>query len=491
MRRLNWRNPRQQILIVIGVTLTLYIYYATQQGFTFRDLLISIYGLFLFRFDVIPESVRAFAFDVVVILAFGSVFWLSFFAQFVLPVRTVGDRFEVVSRVLSILTVGHGPAIFIRNGEKVETPGESQRAGAGVLLLDTASAAVLYKDAGFTRAVGPGLYFTERDEKIADTVDLHMQERRIGPLWEDKDPEEFPDASEDEKKAWTERRLQTRALTRDGVEVVPTISAIFRIKGKPNRSGNPFGFDADSVWRAVAYQAIYPDAPFDAASHQVEWDWLPVQIAADLWREYLRKYTLNQLFEFTSSRSEELTNNTFEQKTVFERIVQEVNNRMKESLVNEFDEFGNKTGKQYTSREHMLLLERGLQIEKVAITNLRFKKDPVENRLLDRWKNTWLERAKEQQRHIEEIQQLVQEQGRMDAQREFTTMVSRPLYRTLLRNKADADFYKLNLNESLDLLVRGSLEYLRVDAERAKELIDIDEELVSIQDWLRGMRNGR
>ena len=48
--------------------------------------------------------------------------WMVFFAQFVLPVNKLQDRWKVVERLVTYLMGGHGPAIFIENGLKPKFP---------------------------------------------------------------------------------------------------------------------------------------------------------------------------------------------------------------------------------------------------------------------------------------------------------------------------------------------------------------------------------
>ena len=54
-----------------------------------------------------------------------------------------------------------------------------------MIVLDTASGAVLRNDVAFTRVIGPGLTFTQRSEYLAGAMDLHRQTQpnpALGPL---------------------------------------------------------------------------------------------------------------------------------------------------------------------------------------------------------------------------------------------------------------------------------------------------------------------
>jgi hypothetical protein len=236
-----------------------------------------------------------------VIFFFGLLVWLAFFAQFVLPVHTFQERQNIFDRLLMYLSGGHGPAIFIRDGKPIERLGEEKKRGPGVLWLDSASAAVTRTATSFKQTIGPGVHFTEKDEYIAGTVDLHRQSQGIGPR-ESEDPfaAKKENQKEEEFNQIQKRRLEVSAWTRDGIEIVPNIKVKFKIDATPakeDEEGSRFGFDAESVRKAITGEGINPQAPSDTPRHRVAWNQLPALIAADLWREYLSKFTLAELFE--------------------------------------------------------------------------------------------------------------------------------------------------------------------------------------------------
>lgn len=232
----------------------------------------------------------------------GFLLWLAFFAQFVLPVRKFRDRQKIFDRLLNSVFGARGPAIFIENGNPRLSHEEEKRKGAGVIWLDTASGAVLRVATKFTRAVGPGVVFTKAGEKLAASVDLHTQNQSIGPSEKD-DPfakEKKEGQSEEEFIACMSRRDETIGLTRDGIEIVPNISVIFKIDAEPAKDKEPgsrFGYNENSVFRAIAGQGINPDKSSDSSRYRVAWNELPARLAADLWREYLSKFTLAELFD--------------------------------------------------------------------------------------------------------------------------------------------------------------------------------------------------
>lgn len=225
--------------------------------------------------------------------------WLMFFAQFILPVRQLSERRQIITRLLLSLIGERGPAIFIRNGYPIERKGEEERKGPGVLWLDTASGAVTRTATTFRQTIGPGVHFTAKNEKLAGTVDLRRQMQRIGPFETDDPFAPAKDANDLTYKEVQRRRAATTALTRDGIEVVPNIVVIFKIDADPVQQGpgSRFGYSEDAVFKAIAGEAINPERDPNSSTYRVPWNQLPALIAVDLWREYLSKFTLKQLFE--------------------------------------------------------------------------------------------------------------------------------------------------------------------------------------------------
>jgi hypothetical protein len=241
------------------------------------------------------------------IFGLGLLLWLAFFAQFVLPVKTFKERQQIFDRLMAHLSNSHGPAIFVENGRTRESHGERLKKGPGVLWLDSASAVVTRSATKFENTFGPGVHFTKRGESIASTVDLHSQVQGLGPReFEDSFAPKKEEQSDEEFKQIQKRRLEVSAWTRDGIEVVPNISVVFKIDSTPTKEdeeGSRFGFDEESVRKAITGEGINPGAPSDAPRHRVAWNQLPALIAADLWREYLSKFTLAELFEVSQPGS--------------------------------------------------------------------------------------------------------------------------------------------------------------------------------------------
>jgi hypothetical protein len=160
-------------------------------------------------------------------------------AQFVLPVTEWRERVNAYKRLLLFARRQHGPAIFVKNGQKVSRKNELDSVKPGVALVDLNSAVVLarrdvakpesllfdeelepvrhsprrwrlFPKPGRNlppwEAKGPGVVFTENGQKIEDAVDIRPQSR----------------ASED-----------IEAYTRNGIKVKSRVNVTFSLSDAP------------------------------------------------------------------------------------------------------------------------------------------------------------------------------------------------------------------------------------------------------------------
>lgn len=274
--------------------------------------MLVVYGWQIFRMGGIRANLLDIAFDLACVFPLLLILWMAFFAQFLLPVRTFRDRQKIFDRLITYLFGGHGPALFIENGKIKEHVGERMKQGPGVIWLDSASAAVTRTAVAIMQTIGPGVHFIRRGEYVAGTVDLHAQFQRVGPMEGDKP---FEERKEDQaQEVWDQvqdRRKQVSAWTRDGIEVVPNISVIFRVATGFPREGQPgsrFGYrtgvtkrdkqteekDREAIRSAILGEGVNPNAV--AARRRVAWNEFPAALAVDVWREYAAKFTLDELF---------------------------------------------------------------------------------------------------------------------------------------------------------------------------------------------------
>jgi len=281
---------------------------------TWLVVLLMAYSWEIISLGGIPVNIVRIFVDIVCIFPILLLLWMTFFSQFVLPVRTFSDRQSIFNRLIARLFGRSGPAIFIRNGELVKREGEERKKSPGVLWLDSASGAVTRTPVRIKQTLGPGVHFIDGKEYIAGIVDLHIQSQSIGPREADKPFEPKNETLTDEAYLQIQdRRKQVSALTRDGIEVIPNISVSFRVntgfpaEGKP---GSRFGYrtgitpkdkqnekeDQVAIRKAILGEGINPNVPLDSPRHRIAWNQLPALLAVDVWREYVAKYTLDELF---------------------------------------------------------------------------------------------------------------------------------------------------------------------------------------------------
>jgi hypothetical protein len=276
--------------------------------------LLLVYGAQIYRMGGVRASIFDIFLDLICVFPLLLVLWMAFFAQFVLPVQTFRDRQKIFSRLLARLSGGHGPALFIENGVIKEHSGERLKKGPGVVWLDSASAALTRTPVAIKQTIGPGVHFIESNEYIAGTLDLHIQSHFIGPRELDKPFDEKSESqTAEEYNQIQDRRKQVSALTRDGIEIIPRISVVFRVDTgfpKAGQPGSRFGYrkgvtkkakeqeekDKDAIRRAILGEGINPMAEPESPRHRVAWNQLPVSLAVDVWREYVAKFTLDELF---------------------------------------------------------------------------------------------------------------------------------------------------------------------------------------------------
>ena len=72
----------------------------------------------------------------ILMAAFGLLLAVALSSQFILPVRSSSERLAAFWRVLAYWLGMRGPVMVIQNGRVIEAPGERERTGSGVLLID-------------------------------------------------------------------------------------------------------------------------------------------------------------------------------------------------------------------------------------------------------------------------------------------------------------------------------------------------------------------
>lgn len=482
-----YRDPKKQIWLFLFGFLIWYLLIIRSTGwFTTDDFVRASVGLIIafFRFfglmegDVfgaIPLNIRHIFRDLII----GTIVFfmgLAFYAQFVLPLHNTRERWYAFTRLFLYVIRRHGPAIAIVDGDPKISKKEAKKKGRGVIRLDTASAAVLRTETKFTQTVGPGTVFTTRGERVGNAFSLQLQSKLVGPyLHENPFDEKPPVETEQELEMRRQRRFETRGVTRDGVEVVPTLITVFRLNNEPNlgKDQTAFGFNPHAIWAANGREGIDPEKGADTKQHQVSWDWLPAYIAVEVWREYLGKYTLDELFIRKGQKQAE---------SGIEKIQRLTNARLTEPRVEQVNRFGKTTGLQKDlSKEYIRLRERGLKVERVIITNFHFP-DEVEHRLLELWKDSWPDQARMRASQTQKAQGMKRVEGERGAIMEFADKVTQKLGHEV--QNAPSLGQAPDLARSLQLLVWDTVD-LTSDERLLTRTATEKKELQAMMEWIR------
>jgi regulator of protease activity HflC (stomatin/prohibitin superfamily) len=362
-------------------------------------------------------------------------------AQFVLPVRKLDERGAVVQRLFDYLMGARGPVMFIRSGRTVEAKAERLRRGAGVLLVDHASGGVLRTDTQFTRAVGPGVAFTQPGEWLAEPLDLRLQSRRVPAARPDaKDPMALP---------------ESLALTEDGIPVSAELTIWFMLDPghtSAPRTGQfphlpPYEFNPRAAERAVFGHAYREGA-------DVPWTDLPTLLLVDLWREEVKQWPLQALLGEGSTASDSL-----------DAICDNIHNR----LVAQSDTTPDHPE---SKRELLLLKARGIRVLDVRVDGLQVPQAVLVEHLR-RWRERWssgVDDSLTQGRH-QALQ--LRMQGERRAFEALVDGLTRSLRQTLARGEAPAarDTLLGVLRDALDLTQQPAL--MPASTEIAAQLRDV------------------
>jgi hypothetical protein len=396
---------------------------------------------------------------------------IHFFSQFVLPIQNPKYRRDISARVSNFETGSRGPALFVKNGRAILHEGEADKRGAGLIVLDTASALVLRTDTEIKDTVGPGIKFTRGNEYIAGSVDLRAQWQVIGPLSTDQ-PSLNPlliSAPKDYNE--TQSRRQTSGLTRDGFEVSPTISIKFSIKRPaqkvPTDSGvtSYYGFDADAVRNAITRKVVQLGNS-ENSKVQLEWNQIPEHLVVNIWREYIRKFKFSDLF-----------NPVDKDGTSGLQVIEDaINRRIKQPNMEALDETGARTDERVESREFKQLQSRGLEIMDVRIHNILFE-NTLEDQITQQWSAEWLNIAQKEKSHLEEMESLIETAARNEASKNFARIASRQF-------GAKPTLPQENPFKTLQLLIQPLKEFIISESAAGN---DVDNELRKLEEiwkWL-------
>ncbi len=456
-----WKKEHRRILLTIALLLGLWSFLIYWQGdISWNAFTSSISALLRSDFSSIPSPFDSIFIDLAIIILGASISFL-FFAHFVVPLRSK-DQLIPAMKIMGTSLMGIKPeALRLINGSGRNSPKGQNSKSTSVMLLDIASAALLRDKSSFTRAIGPGIHFPDKSEKMAGQLDLRIQRRSSGPFpSEDPFAPRSKDENEAEFLAREKRRGESTALTKDGVEIVPRLEVLFRVEGRAN-AGMPFPFQAEFAWRAIANEGVSPNNPSDVRNRQVGWDWLPAQLASDLWRVFLRKYSLSKIFEEISENGNQ--SKGMPKLSGLQQIETQINQRLKNALI------AGKDGRK-SSPEYQLLRKRGIQILSIMIREVHVDPSREESRLVNEWSENWELHALQKNISNTEIREQEKALDIGAAASEFVKMASQDLLQRLRLTDGEK-VLPPNQEESLNLLLEGSLR-------NASKLPDLDPEII-------------
>jgi hypothetical protein len=442
------------------------------------------------------RTIRVIMIDLFLVGFLGLLIWLSFFAQFVLPLRSVKERWQATNRLVDYAFRREGPAIRVEDGEIIRRSSEKLRGGSGVALLDSASAAMLRTKTAFTRSVGPGVVFTKSNEFInREAFDLHKQPQPdppLGPLggedpFEERPPTEDGDSTEVYEKR-QKRRNETSGLTRDGVEVIPKIHAVIKLISKRGEGGTQFGYKPESIRLAATKEGIVP-----MHLRNVRWFELPAYIAVDVWREYLGKFTLDELFAPDTAIKKGIINDEnlgkpTQGETGLEIVRRMVTERFTCPKVDRLDEVGSSTGEKEISREYQLVANMGIQVYLISLSDFCFP-PAIEKKLVYQWISTWLDRAEQERIRVEKLRTYIRMEGEQKAILAFADSAITEL--ELYLERVNQTTYTPNLISSLDiktsleLLLSGTHKLTIRDTTLHNMMDNQEKEIEKLLEWVR------
>lgn len=153
-----------------------------------------------------------------------------------------------------------------------------------------------------------------------------------------------------------------------------------------------------------------------------------------------------------------------------------IRTRLMEAQAPTLNDFGMESGNLEESREFKLLRKRGIHVTRLEIYNLRMP-DEVENQLVQRWKTTWLERARKDRLLVDQQRDLVIRKGQEDAYIRVAEGASQT-FKTLAPDE------KFTGKELLKRLIRGNQDLCQQDSALHSLTVNEINQLQELLDWV-------
>jgi hypothetical protein len=115
-----------------------------------------------------------------------------------------------------------------------------------------------------------------------------------------------------------------------------------------------------------------------------------------------------------------------QKRTALQVLTEMVKARLTQPEVVVLDDHGGRKQETIRSPEYSLLQERGLEVQSVSISNLRFN-SAIEQTIISRWSTNWLLNAKAESGQIERKRNLAETRGYEKAIRQYANFLSKDL----------------------------------------------------------------
>lgn len=360
---------------------------------------------------------------------------LVVFAGFVLPVHTPWQRLQTIWRMI-VHWFKPDHAWFIRNGQVDAHDLAYGERGPGVVVLDAASAAVFKHLNDTPRPRGPGVVFTRNEERLYELLDLRRKALWLGPHL-DESPFEVRGEGElqADYRGRYYRREQTKAMTRDGVEVAPTLRVVYSLDGKAVEDGTQFDYDAEAVLKVA--DGDHPQARYCRRSGKIvsTREEIITCAATTLWQDGLARFKLAELFGEVDPGGHP---GPAGQPNGLNAIVEGMRQRLTQA------ELPGAGGGLEPNPIYQEFQARGLQVHAVSLEAVHLAEDDRLS-LLQNWHASW---SKQLELDAQRLQQCEQERALSD----YALAAARPLKERLKRVIAP-----VYLKETLLLMLRGTL----------------------------------
>ncbi|MEA2008760.1 MAG: hypothetical protein U9O54_06535, partial [Chloroflexota bacterium] len=243
-----------------------------------------------------------------------------------------------------------------------------------------------------------------------------------------------------------------------------------------------FNYNPVAVRRAVNAEAVDSKIkdPLGQGRH-ISWNNLPGYFIVNLWREYLRKFTLTELFmELPEGHS-------FAGMTALEVIRERVKVRLTQPYDVLLDAYGNVIQQREASLEYRLLHSWGIKVLFSPIRNPQLPPN-VEQTQVEKWFSFWEWRADGERKFIERKRKYMQRKGRVQA---LSTYVNNLLEVVLpnLPNDLEEGENSTQMMIVLSALLDATRRLCISDTELQRVLENEEEEIIDIISWLNWLSN--